>query len=220
MKIFNRNKNILILIMFSLLFVSCSQKTKVQEYNKPALHWYNKMLNEITNGSLEDADDTFTSLESEHKSSPLIPTAMLILSNAHIVEEEYELANYYLDEYSKRFALSKNIDYVRYMKIKANFLSIGYQYREQQLIIDTIVDIENFIVKFPNSPYIYLVRDINSRLHMGKSSFDKEISELYGRIDKEKASKLYLEKAKKDWSTPSEIGKVNVPWYRSIFENN
>ena len=220
MKIFNRNKNILILIMFSLLFVSCAQKTKVQEYNKPALYWYNKMLNEITIGSLEDADDTFTSLESEHKNSPLIPTAMLILSNAHIVEEEYELANYYLDEYSKRFALSKDIDYVRYMKIKANFLSIGYQYREQQLFIDTIADIEKFILKFPNSPYIYLVRDINSRLHMGKASFDKEISELYGRIDKEKASKLYLEKAKRDWSTPSEIGKVKVPWYRSIFENN
>ena len=36
-------------------------------------------------------------------------------------EEEYALANFYLDEYIKRFSLSKDIDYVRYLKIKANF---------------------------------------------------------------------------------------------------
>ena len=219
MKIVKINKSVLLLIMASLFFVSCAQKEKVQEYNKPALYWYNKMLKEITTEFLEEADDTFTSLESEHKNSPLVPTAMLILSNAHIVQEEYELANYYLDEYSKRFALSKDIDYVRYMKIKANFLSIGYQFREQQLFIDTIGEIEEFIMKFPNSPYIHLVKDINSRLRMGKASFDKEISELYKRIDKEKAAKLYEERAKKDWSAPEEIGDIEVPWYRSIFEN-
>jgi len=218
MKIVNK-KSILVLIMFSLFFVSCAQKKEVQEYNKPALYWYNKMLKQITNEYLEEADDTFTSLESEHKNSPLVPTAMLILSNAHIAQEEYELANYYLDEYSKRYALSKNIDFVRYLKIKANYLSIGYQYREQQLFIDTIADINAFKIKFPDSPYIHLVHDINSRLHMGKADFDKKISELYTRVGKDNASKLYLEKSKKDWSKPEEIGEIKVPWYRAIFEN-
>jgi len=177
------------------------------------------MLKELSGDYLEEADDTFTSLESEHGNSPLIPTGMLILANAHIADEEYELANYYLDEYSKRFGLSKNIDYVRYMKIKANYLSIGYQYREQQLFINTIVEIKKFLTKFPDSPYIHLVNDINSRLLMGKASFDKEISELYSRLDKENASKLYLEKAKKDWKTPEEIGEIKIPWYRALFEN-
>jgi len=211
-------RNLLLLALVSLVFVACSNKQKEQEYNKPALYWYNKMLKEISIGYIEEADDTFTSLESEHKNSPLVSTSLLILANAHIVVEEYELANYYIDEYNKRFGLSKNIDYVRYMKIKANFLSIGYQYREQKLFSDTILEIEQFIKKFPNSPYIHLVRDINSRLHMGKASFDKEISELYGRIDKDKASKLYLEKSKKDWNNPEEIESIKVPWYRSIFE--
>jgi len=211
-------RNLLLLALVSLVFVACSNKQKEQEYNKPALYWYNKMLKEIAIGYIEEADDTFTSLESEHKNSPLVSTSLLILANAHIVVEEYELANYYIDEYNKRFGLSKNIDYVRYMKIKANFLSIGYQYREQKLFSDTILEIEQFIKKFPTSPYIHLVRDINSRLHMGKASFDKEISELYGRIDKDKASKLYLEKSKKDWKNPEEIGTIKVPWYRSIFE--
>ena len=218
MKIFKTVRNLVLLLLVSLVFVSCSNKQKEQEYNKPALYWYNKMLKEISIGYIEEADDTFTSLESEHKNSPLVPTSLLILANAHIVVEEYELANYYIDEYNKRFGLSKNIDYVRYMKIKANFLSIGYQYREQKLFTDTIVEIEEFIEKFPSSPYIHLVRDINSRLHMGKASFDKEISELYKRVGKDNASKLYLEKSKKSWNNPEEIETIKVPWYRSIFE--
>ena len=49
---------------------------------------------------------------------------MLILVNAHIDEEEYVLANFYLDEYIKRFGLSKDIDYARYLKIKSKFLRI------------------------------------------------------------------------------------------------
>jgi len=217
-KILKTVRNLVLLALVSLVFIACSNKQKEQEYNKPALYWYNKMLKEIAIGYIEEADDTFTSLESEHKNSPLVPTSLLILANAHIVVEEYELANYYIDEYNKRFGLSKNIDYVRYMKIKANFLSIGYQYREQKLFTDTIVEIEGFIKKFPNSPYIHLVRDISSRLHMGKASFDKEISELYKRVGKDNASKLYLEKSKKSWNNPEEIETINVPWYRSIFE--
>jgi len=204
--------------LVSLFFVACAEKQKVQEYNKPAMYWYNKMLKQISESNLEEADDTFTSLESEHKNSPLISTSMLILANAHIKEEEYELANYYLDEYRKRYGLSKNIDYVRYMKIKANFLSLGLQYRAQQLMIDTITEIEDFMQKFPESPYIHLVQDIQSRLYMGKASFDKEISELYVRRDKDKAAAYYMEKSKTDWADTHEIEDVKVPWYRAIFE--
>lgn len=218
MNVFKIGKNLLLVSLVSLFLVSCADKKIVQEYNKPAMYWYNKMLKQISEGYLEESDDTFTSLESEHKNSPLISTAMLILANAHIEEEEFELANYYLDEYQKRFGLSKNIDYVRYMKIKANFLSLGQQYRGQQLMIDTIVQIEEFIQKFPNSPYIHLAQDINSRLHMAKASFDKEISELYTRRDKEKAAKFYMEKSKQDWANTQEIENVKVPWYRAIFE--
>lgn len=218
MKMSNMIKNLLMIASLSLFFVACADKQKVQEYNKPAMYWYNKMLKQISEQELEDADDTFTSLESEHKNSPLISTAMLILANAHIKDEEYELANYYLDEYRKRYGLSKNIDYVRYMKIKANYLSLGMQFRGQQLMIETIVEIEDFMKKFPKSPYIHLVQDIQSRLYMGKASFDKEIAELYVRRDKDKAAAYYMEKSKKDWADTHEIEAVNVPWYRAIFE--
>lgn len=203
-------------IAFIVIFNGCSQKE--EEYNKPALYWYNKMISELKNFQIDEADDTFTSLESEHKNSPLIATALMILADAHIKEEEYLMANYYLDTYIKRYGFSKNIDYIRYLKIKSKFLAFKNQFREQKLVLDTIKETDNFIRKFPNSPYIYLVETINSRLLMAKASFDKEISELYARIDKPKAAKIYEEKAKKSWKNLDEVEPVEVPWYRWLFE--
>ncbi len=210
-------KNLLLIACATLVFNACSSKED-QEFNKPADYWYNKMLKQITSGDLDKADDTYSSLESEHRNSPYIQSAMLILINAHIDEEEYALANFYLDEYIKRFSLSKDIDYARYLKIKANFLGFKYQFREQQLIEDTLVQIKDFKEKYTNSPYMPLVDTMNSRLFMAKAKMDQEISDLYKRRDKEFASKYYEDKVKSSWVDPTEIEPVKVPKYRALFE--
>ena len=212
-----RLKNILLIACAAFVFTACSSKSE-EEYNKPAVYWYNKMMKQIGSNDLDEADDTYTSLESEHRNSPFIPSAMLILINAHIDEEEYALANFYLDEYIKRFGLSKDIDYARYLKIKANFLGFKYQFRDQQLIEDTLNQIEDFKVKYKNSPYMPLVDTINSRLFMAKASMDKEIADLYIRRDKEAAAAFYEQKVQNSWVAPQEIEPVKVPWYRAIFE--
>lgn len=210
-------KNLLLIACAAFVFTACSSKTE-EEYNKPANYWYNKMMKQISDGDLDEADDTYSSLESEHRNSPFIPSAMLILVNAHIDQEEYALANFYLDEYIKRFGLSKDIDYARYLKIKANFLGFKYQFRDQQLIEETLKEVESFKTKYPSSPYMPLVDTINSRLYMGKASMDKEIAELYERKDKEMGARFYEQKVKESWVNPAEIEPVKVPWYRSLFE--
>lgn len=218
-KRFRKTINVFLIGSSALLFTACSQKSdELQEYNKPATYWYNKMIKEIAWDDIDAADDAYTSLQSEHKNSPLIPVSLQILANAHIDEEQYLLANYYLDEYIKRFVLSKNIDYVRYLKIKANFLSIPERYREQQLVLDTIEQSNAFIVKFPESSYLPLVNTINARLYMAQAALDKEISELYLRIDKPKAAEIYNEKVEKNWVDKEEIIGASIPWYKSIFE--
>lgn len=212
-------RNLLLLISIGFLLVSCSSKKEgLQEYDKPAIYWYNKMIKQISTGYLEEADNTYTSLESEHRNTPLLPTALLILANGHIDEEEYQLANFYLDEYIKRFALSKNIDYVRYLKIKANFLGFSYDLRDQQLIEDTIKEIEEFKTQFSNSPYMPLVDTMSARLFMAKATLDKNIADLYKRIDKPQASEIYNKKVEETWVAQEEIQAVEVPLYRSIFE--
>ena len=211
-------KSLLLVITSIFIFTACSSKNEVTEYNKPALYWYNKMLTEISRGYLDQADDTYTSLESEHRNSPLIPTSLLILVNSHIEEEEYALANFYLDEYIKRFALSENIDYARYLKIKANFLGFAYQLRDQELIENTIKDVADFKSKYINSPYMPLVDTINARLYMAKASLDLSIAKLYEKKGKKEAAAFYNKKVKESWINPSEIEAVKVPYYRSIFE--
>ncbi len=212
-------RSILLALSIAFIFAACSSKDEVStEYNKPAIYWYNKMINQIAMGDVDLADDTYTSLESEHRNSPLIPTAMLILVNGHIDAEEYALANFYLDEYIKRFALSKNIDYARYLKIKASFLGFKYQMRDQKLIEDTIKDIKEFKMRYSSSPYIPLVDTMNARLYMAKALLDEEIANLYEKKGKEKAAEIYRERVKESWVDPEEIVPVEVPFYRSIFE--
>lgn len=211
-------KSLVLVLTSVFVFTACSSKNEVTEYNKPALYWYNKMLTQISVGSLDEADDTYTSLESEHRNSPLIATSLLILVNSHIDEEEYSLANFYLDEYIKRFALSKNIDYARYLKIKANFLGFTYQLRDQELVENTIKDIADFQARYKGSPYMPLVDTINARLYMAKASLDLSIANLYEKKGKKQAVAFYNEKVKESWINPEEIEPVNVPYYRSIFE--
>jgi outer membrane protein assembly factor BamD len=63
-----------------------------------------------------------------------------------------------------------------------------------------------------------LVNTMSSRLYMAKAVLDKEIADLYKRLDKPKAAEYYDEKVKKSWVKPEEIKPVDVPFYRSIFQ--
>ncbi|MEA3290043.1 MAG: outer membrane protein assembly factor BamD [Campylobacterota bacterium] len=215
-------KSLAKIILFGLavmLISGCSSKTKEeQEYNKPAVYWYNKMIKQISNYQFDSADETFISLESEHRRSPLIPGAMMIIATAHMENEEYEMANYYFDEYLKRFSLKENADYVRYLKIKANFLAFKSQYRDQELLSRTLNDVSRFSNEYKTSKYIYLVKNIESRLLMSKALFDNEIADLYERLDKPEAQKMYAKKASNSWMDTDSIEKVEIPFYRYVFE--
>jgi outer membrane protein assembly factor BamD len=176
------------------------------------------MLKEISIGELDSADETFTSLESEHRKSPLLPSAILLLANAHMQDEEYQMARYYYDEYVHRFDNGSLAEYVKYLKVKAKFLAFKEQFREQKLIDETLEEIQNYKTQFPNSSYIYLLDTMESRLFMAKATLDLEIAALYERIDKPKAALIYKTRAKESWNETSTIKPVEVPWYRAIFE--
>jgi outer membrane protein assembly factor BamD len=211
-------KYILSSILLALVFTGCAKKESAKEYNKPAIYWYNKMIKQISSNQLDDADDTFTSLESEHRKSPLISSAIMIIATAHMDEEEYQMANYYFDEYLKRFSLERDADYIRYLKIKSNFLSFKNEFRNQKLVNDTLEEIEKFIQLHKGSNYIHLVETMRGRLLMAKALFEKEIADLYGRVDKPEAQKIYEEKASKNWTDTDMIEGAKTPWYQAIFE--
>jgi len=213
-------KNFLFLIfsfLFFVFFIGCSSKDD-NIYNKPAIFWYNKMLKDISLYQLDKADDDITSLMAEHKKSKLIPSALLIIAKVHMDEEEYEMAEFYLDDYIEKYQNDKFIDYVNFLKIKAKYLGFKYNFRDQKLLNDTIIEADRFIKNFPHSQFLYLVKTIKSRLLMTKANFDREIANLYRRINKPKAAIYYDSKAKQSWSDVNTIKKAKSPWYRAIFE--
>ncbi|HOI83736.1 MAG TPA: outer membrane protein assembly factor BamD [Campylobacterales bacterium] len=199
-------------------FVLLGCSAKQDEYNKPADYWYQKMVKETMRGDLEQADKLFTSLQSEHIRSPLIQEAMLIMAQAHMDNEEYLLANHYLDEYIKRYGDKKNVEFARYMKVKANFLAFKKANRDQQLILDTQKDVEDFIKEYPYSAYKPYAQTILLKLTLANKAINENIAGLYDRIDKPEAAKKYRADANISWLDGVKYEKAHTPWYRAIFE--
>ncbi|MBL0687544.1 MAG: outer membrane protein assembly factor BamD [Sulfurospirillum sp.] len=208
---------ILISVLIISIFFGCADKNK-DIYHKPALYWYGEIIKEIKNFDLEEADNLYTSLSSEHVASPLLSEAMIILAQAHMKEEEYLLANFYLDEYIKRFGTTQKSEYARFMKIKANFESFPNPNRNQQLLLDTVKNTQEFIHKYPNSQYRPMVETMFVRLKLGEYFMIKNIADLYARIDKPEAAKIYQEKFDNSSLKNAKMIKPNIPWYRAWFE--
>lgn len=194
-------KHLIILLVTVYLFTGCADKLQKEEelFNKPAAFWYKQIIKTVKIGNLDKADEAYTSLSSEHVASPLLKEALLILAQAHKEQEEYIMANFYIDEYTKRFARSKNIEYLKYLKIESNYQSFKKINRDQKLLIDTIDSANAYIKKFPTSPYNPLVHTMLTRLYLAEHMLNKNIATLYKKTGKKKAAKLYEEKINNSW---------------------
>ncbi|RLA72933.1 MAG: outer membrane protein assembly factor BamD [Epsilonproteobacteria bacterium] len=204
----NMKKSLWVLIVTMFVFVGCAKKDEVSDYNKPAIHWYKKIAESITKLNLDKADEYYLSLKSEHMRSPLLPTAIIMLAHGHMESEEYLMANYYFDEYNKRFATSDGREYADFMKLKSAFLGISDINKEQKLMLDTVKNAEKFVLRHPGSPYDPLVKTILVRLHMSQYLLNENIAALYNRIDKDKGAKIY--RTKNDQS-PLNLNDIDLP---------
>ncbi len=207
-----KSANLLIaLTIIAALFGGCSTKEEV-EYNKPADYWYERIVKSVAGGNLDKADEHFTSLQSEHISSPLVEEAMLILAQAHIENEEYLMANFYLDEYIKRFSTPKKREFAEFLKIKASFLGFRNVNRDQKLLQETIQKANSYKKRYPDSEFVPLVDTILTKLYMAEYILNKNIMELYLRRGKPKAAKIYEDRLKNSWLKESQIS-VPTRWY-------
>jgi len=185
--------NIGLIVSFILLGCTSSDDAET-EFNKPALHWYQKISMSIVRGSLDEADAYYISLKSEHMRSPLMPTAVMMLAHAHMNKEEYRLSNFYLDEYTQRYGNEKSMEYTEFMKLKASFLGVKDVYKDQKLIMDSINNAQTYILRYPGSTYTPLVNTLLIRLHMSQYLLNENIASLYDRTDKGEAAKIYRDK--------------------------
>jgi len=201
-------RSVWILVALFFVFVGCSKKDEVSEYNKPALYWYKKVAESVAKGDMDKADEYYLSLKSEHMRSPLLPTAIIMLAHGHMDKEEYLMANFYFDEYNRRFASSDGREYADYMKIKSAFLGISDVNKDQKLMLDTVANAEKFVLRHPGSPYDPLVKTILVRLHMSQYLLNENIAALYTRIGKKKGAEIYRQKNK---ASPLNLGDIELP---------
>jgi len=201
-------KQLLLMVTAVLLLSACSDKNAVNEYDKPALHWYQNIAKEVSSSNLDKADNLYISLRSEHARSPLLPTATMILANAHMEDQAYIMADYYLDEYLKKYASGSDIEQAKFLKIKAAFLGIKDVNKEQQLMLNTLLEVDKFMKSYPNSIYLPIVSTVKVRLHMSQYMLNENIANLYGRLGKDKAKEIY---ENKNAHSPLNMADIKAP---------
>jgi len=176
------------------LLAACSPRHHGMEYDKPAAYWYNKISQSISKKDLDKADLYYTSLRSEHSHSPLSKTAIMLLANAHMANEEYRLASYYFDEYSRQFGNSKLAEYIDFMKLKASFMAISDPYKDQSRLDSSINATKTYLRRYPASQYEPLAKTLLTRMYMTQYLLNDNIAKLYERTGKAQAAAHYQQK--------------------------
>jgi outer membrane protein assembly factor BamD len=201
-----------------LLFSGCAKD--VEEYNKPAIYWYAKIVKHVSRGDLEKADNYYSSLQGEHIGSPLLPEATMILAIAHMHHEEYLLTEHFLNEYIKRYATANEKEEAEFLKIKAKYMALPNPRRDQALIQTAIQESQKFKQAYPNSMYFSIVDSMQTRLYLAEAALNESIADLYERLDKPKSAQYYREINPQAWIKWDEIDRANSPWYREWFEGD
>ncbi len=208
----------LVAITALILLSGCGKEP--EEFNKPAEYWYEKMVTAVSNGNLEKADSYFSSLQSEHISSPFLSEATMIMAQAHMAHDEYLLAEHFLNEYIRRYATPEGREYAEFLKVKAKFLALPNPGRDQGLIDETLKGVETFKMNYPYSTYLPQLNAMETQLHLARGVLNERIAQLYERLGKPKGAEYYRAQAPVTWIKPEEIVEADVTWYREMFEGD
>ncbi|EAI9960017.1 outer membrane protein assembly factor BamD [Campylobacter coli] len=205
-------------ILLGILFSACSTKSDEGLYNLSANEWYKQIIKDLQDKDLEKADDHYNGMASEHIADPLLETTQIILAQAHMDEEEYQLAEFYLDEYNKKFGNSRNADYIRYLKIKAKFDAFAVPNRNQALMLESQKEIDSFLNDYPYTEYEPLVQTMLTKFNLAVFYLNDTIQDLYERTGHTQSAEIYQERLQESEFYQQSIIKPELPWYRSIFE--
>ncbi len=212
-------RNFLLATLAAFVFFSGCSKD-LEEYNKPAVYWYAKIIESISDGSIDKADNYYSSLQSEHVGSPLLPEATMILAIAHMHFEEYLLSEHFLNEYVKRYANPNEKEFAEFLKIKAKYMALPNPRRDQALISEAIDEAKKFHLNYPNSIYSDILDTMVTNLYMADAALNETISDLYERLDKPKSAAYYRSIKPQPWIKWEEIDRANSAWYRAWFEGD
>lgn len=204
-----------------LLLASCTFKhaaKKPIDYNLSAQQWYSLIIKDLIANDRDKADEDYSSMASEHIADPLLKPTLITLAFAHIENEEYIMADFYLEEYIKKFGNMQNIEYIGYLKLKAKFDSFSGANRNEELMHRSVSEIKSYLKAFPNSPFNPLVETMLVKFNLAIYYLDQNIAVLYGKMNRPISQKIYETRLK---DSPFYGIKMQDPkpiWYKRIFE--
>jgi len=213
-----KTKILFAFVSMIILLGGCAKE--LEEYNKPAVYWYGKIIESIADGNLDKADNYYSSLQGEHIGSPLLPEATMILAISHMYFEEYLLTEHFLSEYVKRYANTNEKEFAEFLKIKAKYMALPNPRRDQVLINDALFEAEKYKRRYPNSMYYSIVDTMATNLYMAEAALNETIAGLYDRVDKPKSAAYYRAIKPQPWIVWNEISRANTPWYKEWFEGD
>lgn len=199
----------LLLIIPLAVFLGCSNKELAPESTPLGIH--NQIYKAVNNGNLDTADNFLLDLEASFPGSVYIKDDLLILYYAHLKQEDYQLAKFYLDQYEKRFATPKEIPWCEYQKIKIDFISYDNAYTNEQKLINLINECKSYKLRFKDSNFLPEVNTIYVKALLTKKYLNDKIYNLYKKEGKEKAAEKYKT------TIPKESTPPHIPWYKKLF---
>ena len=188
------NKLIFITI-FTIIFIinACSNKTAItkKNYNKIKQTNYNIIINKISNNKLDKADDLYIKLKSSNNQNKIIKKAATSLAIAHMSKKEYILANFYIQE---ALEIEPYDSYLKYMLVKNQFLSAIKNNRDKSYIKKALKALEINKALLTNSDYLLLANTMLIRVKLDIALSNKEISDMYKKLNKDEAYNIYKSK--------------------------
>lgn len=206
------------ILLLALCGCSAFNRKDTSLFNLSPDEWFAQILFDIRDKNLDSADEHYISFASEHINSDYLPQLVLILAQAHAAEEKYTMANFYLDEYIKRFGNIAGIEYAKFLKIKANFDSFGKPNRNQKLLMQSLDDVRDFLREYPNTQYRPLIETMLAKLSLAEIYLNEEIMALYERKGKEGSAQIYKERLEQSAVGQDELVRPTLPWYMRPFE--
>ena len=179
--------------------------------NKSASFWYEKIITSLAAGKIEQADNAFGSLQSEHPASPLIAEATLLLAKAHIAQNEHLLAGFFVGEYKTRFSDGTNADYIAFLGVEASLSAFGSYTKDQGYINEQIGEIA--AAAGEKNKYLPYIRHILLTFKLAKAELDAEIARIYRIKDKPEAQEKYEQNALELGVSDIEFEPSHIPWY-------
>jgi len=161
---------------------------KIEASNTPKVI-YSQIYSKISANDLDEADNLYIQLKTNYENSSYIPKAAQSLAIVHMEKEEYILANFYLQE---TLSINSSDEFSKFLLVKNQFLAAVKNQRDNNYMQKALKALELNRNLVSSNDYSILANSMLTRVKLDMIYQNREIGVLYKKLDKDKASKLYL----------------------------